>query len=732
MDCHVFSAAHSVCPFRLRALTLALLSGAALAQPDEPATLSEITTRTSRRVDDVPSTVTVTPAERIERGAPRDVKDLFRHELDITVRAAPARFTAAGSSTGRAGNEGINIRGLEGNQVLLLVDGIRVPNSFAFGPFATGRGDFLPLDFARSVEVLRGPASAAYGSDGLAGAVLLRTLEPDDLLRGRRDAAARVRLSAAQVDRSIGLDVAGAGRSGAWDGLLMLSTRRGHETSNQGTNDAPDSTRTKPNPQDSAQTGLVGKVGYRLDAAHRFGLTLEAQRRRSETEVLSGRAPASATPAATAVIDLDARDRLSRERVSVEHRYADADAALVQRATTQLYAQRAEVHQFSAEDRFSATDRTRDNTYEQRVIGLSTQFESRVDAEGSQRLSYGLDASRSEFTGLRSGTVPPPGESFPSKPFPDTAYTLAGAFVQGEIELGSLSLMPALRLDAYRLNPSADGYGGSASGLSDRAVTPRLGGVWRIDPAFAPYGQWARGFRAPTPDQVNNGFTNAAAGYQSIGNPALRAERANGLEAGFRGRLGDLRYSVAGYDNRYRDFISQQIVSGSGLPGVDPFIFQYVNLASARIRGIEIRTEWTPSPAWTIAAGSALSRGSTETAGNRVALDTIEPLRNVLDLKFRDGAWEWRATVLHGQGKAADRVAPSTNAPYLPPSYTTLDLGTTWTPRAGTVLSLNVFNVGDKRYWRWSDVRGVAVSSTVKDAFTAPGRSVQVALRQDF
>jgi hypothetical protein len=29
-------------------------------------------------------------------------------------------------------------------------------------------------------------------------------------------------------------------------------------------------------------------------------------------------------------------------------------------------------------------------------------------------------------------------------------------------------------------------------------------------------------------------------------------------------------------------------------------------------------------------------------------------------------------------------------------------------------------------------VRGVAASSTVKDTFTAPGRSVQVALRQDF
>ena len=73
----------------------------------------------------------------------------------MSVRAAPARFTAAGSATGRAGNEGINIRGLEGNQVMILVDGVRIPNSFSFGSFATGRGDFLNVVGVKAVEVLR-------------------------------------------------------------------------------------------------------------------------------------------------------------------------------------------------------------------------------------------------------------------------------------------------------------------------------------------------------------------------------------------------------------------------------------------------------------------------------------------------------------------------------------------------------------------------------------------------
>ncbi len=148
--------------------------------------LDEITvssTRSERRVDKVPNTVTVTPTAKIEQDGARDIKDVFRDELEVTVRAVPRRFTAAGAATGLEANEGINIRGLEGNKVLMMVDGIRVPKSFSFGSFATGRGDFLDVDGIKTVEVLRGLASTQFGSDGLAGAVSFQTLDPSDLLK---------------------------------------------------------------------------------------------------------------------------------------------------------------------------------------------------------------------------------------------------------------------------------------------------------------------------------------------------------------------------------------------------------------------------------------------------------------------------------------------------------------------------------------------------------------------
>lgn len=723
---------------------------AAAATPATPARLPAITntaTRTDRLVDEVPATVTVVQATDIEAAGARNIKDLFRNQVDLTVRSAPGRFSLAGASTGRAGVEGINIRGLEGNQVLILVDGIRVPGSFSFGAFATGRADYLALEATQAAEVLRGPASTSFGSDGLAGALSLRTLDPADVLKAGKAAGGFVRLGGSQVDDSVVLTGAAALRQGPWQALLLLSQRDGHETGSQGVHEALNGSRTAPNPLDYRQKVLLGKVFFSPAPAHRFGATVEALQRRAETDVVSGRAVPPAPPAVlapTAVIDLDASDRVQRTRLSAEHRYDDLNGLWFQKAVSRVYVQDADTRQFAVEDRNTAADRTRTSRYREKVVGLSTRFETSLSGALPQRLSYGLDASRTEITAVRDGTpnpsAPPPfGETFPAKPFPDTDYTLAGAFVQSEMELagvaglpGRLTLIPAWRFDSFKLSPSTDGYaGGAVVGLSDGAVTPRLGAVWRIADGFAPYAQWSRGFRAPTPGQVNNGFTNVASGYRSVGNPNLKPETAQSLEVGLRGKAGGWHWQLAAFDNRYCDFISQEAVSGAGTPA-DPTIFQFINLAQARIRGLELRGEWRLSPAWSLNAATALTRGTSTRNGVAEPLDSVEPARTALGLRYLAGAWDLRADVLHAAAKARDRIRAATPPAFAPEGYTVLDLSARWQPSPGWTLIAHLNNVTDATYWRWSDVRGVPETSTVKDAFTAPGRHLQLALRHDF
>ena len=694
--------------------------------------LNEITvssTRTERRVDKVPNTVTVTPASKIEQDGARDIKDVFRDELDVTVRAAPTRFTAAGAATGRAGNEGINIRGLGGNQVLMMVDGIRVPNSFSFGSFATGRGDFLDVDGIKTVEVLRGPASTQFGSDGLAGAVSFRTLDPSDLLKPGQSIGGFARSSYASIDRSWSNTLGVAGTNGQWQGMLLGSYRQGNEVGNKGDNDAQNVNRTTPNPVDYKNRYLLGKAFLTVDPTQQIGLTFETQNRKQNTEVYSARAVPPLT--STSTLDLDTRDQIDRNRVSLEHRFNDLNAQWVQRAETRVYWQDAKVSQFATEDRNTAADRTRDNSYSTKVAGFSTLLESNLNGFLNQRLTYGVDWSKAEITGVRDGTVAPFGETFPTKPFPDTTYTLGGAFVQSEIEAGKFSIIPGLRFDHYNLSPSSTGYvGGTSVALSGQAVTPRLGVVWQLVPSFAPYGQLAKGFRAPTPDQVNNGFTNLASGYTSIGNPNLKAENADSIEIGFRGKLESVRYSVAAFDNRYKDFISQQAVSGAGTPA-NPTVFQYINVANAHIHGVEARAEWQMGTLWKANVGIAYSKGESEVNGLKTPLDTIQPLKAVFGVRYDDALWGARANLAYSEGKDASQIS-TTTAQFAPSSYSVLDLGVYWKPVRNLTINTNLNNVFDTKYWRWSDVSGLAASSTFKDAYTAPGRNVQVSARYDF
>ncbi|MGO1305242.1 MAG: TonB-dependent receptor plug domain-containing protein, partial [Sphingomonas parapaucimobilis] len=167
-------------------LTLAAM--AALGQPvreEDPTEQRDVVvtaTRAPIQAQDAPVTVSVKKAEEIADELATDIKDLVRFEPGISVRRAPTRFGAAMGTTGRAGNEGFVVRGIGGNRVLIQVDGVRVPYGFSFGAQDVGRGDYVDLGLIKSVEFLRGPASALYGSDGLAGAVSFTTSDPADIL----------------------------------------------------------------------------------------------------------------------------------------------------------------------------------------------------------------------------------------------------------------------------------------------------------------------------------------------------------------------------------------------------------------------------------------------------------------------------------------------------------------------------------------------------------------------
>lgn len=705
---------------------------------EQPVALSPITvvgTRTERTVDTVPATVSVITAEDIETQLVTDIKDLIRFEPGVSVPTSPARFSAALSGAGRDGNSGFTIRGMGGNRVLIVQDGVRMPDGFAFGAQAVGRGGYNDLDMIKSVEILRGPASALYGSDGIAGAVSFTSKDPADFIDAGRNFGARARVGYNSADDGWSESVALAGRSGTLSALIAYTRRDAHETENMAETGGTGSARTQPNPQEFASNAVLAKLLWDINDNHALRLTYDHFDQDMEGEALSSY---SAT-----VIGLTARDEAERDRISLDWRFDNFLG--LDNGSVSAFWQDATTRQFTYEDRTPAVDRTRDVTFDNSIWGLAVQGSKSFGSQSVQhRVTVGADWSRTIQEGIRDGTVPPMGEPFPARPFPKTEYDLAGLFVQDEITLlnGRLSIIPALRYDWYELTPKADAlFPAPAEGQSDSHLSPKIGAIYWANDHFGLFANYAQGFKAPSPMQVNNFFANPVFGYESIPNPDLQPETSESIEAGMRFRNieafgGNLSLSTTAFKTHYDDFINQVVVRGTGVPGVDPLIYQYVNLTEVDIWGLEARGDIRWDNGLSAIVAVSFADGDQETDGARGKLTSIDPVKVVSGLNYAapSGVWGGSATVTWSGKK--DQAGCGGGNCWAGEEFTLLDLTAFWNVTEKATVRAGVFNVFDETYAWWSDVRGLSRGGTVTaptepatlPAFTQPGRNFGVSV----
>jgi len=99
--------------------------------------------RQEQASDDLPVSIDVIGAEQISSGQSTSLREAVRDLPNVSVQTSPARFSVGGTTASalRDGNTGLNIRGLGGNRVLMLVDGIRIPRSYAFRTTTFDRED---------------------------------------------------------------------------------------------------------------------------------------------------------------------------------------------------------------------------------------------------------------------------------------------------------------------------------------------------------------------------------------------------------------------------------------------------------------------------------------------------------------------------------------------------------------------------------------------------------------
>jgi hemoglobin/transferrin/lactoferrin receptor protein len=666
----------------------------AASAPVQVALLKEVVVSGSRNeqsVEDIPQTIDVINAADIEQGQIRDIRDAAKNIPNVSVRRAPARFGLAQGDTGREGNAGFNIRGLDGNRVLMMVDGIRIPRSYAFTPNSFGR-DSVSIDLIKRIEIVKGPASVLYGSDGIAGLVNFITNEPDDYLKDGKTLGGRASIGYSGDNSETAVSGTIAGRVNemlAWQ--LSVATSSGKELDNKGESGGTGFTRTEPNPQTDKANSLLAKVVLNPTASQKHVITFEHVDKKSDYNLLTAR---SAT-----VQDSYSSGKMDRDRLTWDARYK-VDTLLTDNIQTVLSYQDAKSNDFTYERRTAPAPqvRTRDTTYSERTLQASIQADKtlRMGGNSAQKITYGLDHTSAKIENL--------------------------------------------------LAAAQAGFPGPAVSRSGSAVSPKVGVIYRATPQWSFFGNYASGFRAPNAGQVNGFFQNLAGGYRTVPNPNLKPEKSRNVEFGVRGRLEQLSFDTAVFYGRFKDLIQDgAIVSGAfGNPG-NPAVIQSVNIDNATISGFEIKGDM----AWGKVGDGKLStpfsygytRGTVKNTGR--PLDTIDPAKLSVGLKYETASWDVRLDASHHSAKKFDDISAQTVAaapPSVPvattqfavPSATTLDLTGQWRISKTLRLNAGLINLTNKKYWNWSDVRGVAANSSFRDAYSQPGRYFNVSLVADF
>ena len=695
-------------------------------------------TRLPRTIADIAGTVSLVTAQDIERELAEDLDDLVRFQPGVSMATAT-----------RGGNEGFAIRGIGGNRVLTVVDGIRNNDIYHAGPSSYGRDNF-DTDNIKAVELIRGPASVLYGADAIGGAVIVTSKEPGDYLGGDR-VAFNVRASAADADEQYrgGFTAAFEGPAA---GFLAQYTHRAfaeRDVNGPGTL----------NPQDGGSDSLLLQLFWDASEGHQLRFSVDNFVEDVATQLDSeiGRTVSSS-------MGLDETERL---RIGLRYLW-DADLALFHELELDLNDQTTDASQYTEQTRTSysfinpreprtyrGTSALRQSTldFDQQTQSLNLNLRKTI-ALGSvtHSLAYGASVEATDTQrprnrceeNLASGDVTcrisaypfAPPEVFPNKTIPDTSTERSGLYLQDEIVFGGrrLSLIPGARYDRYEMNampdPSLDGtgqvegYGFPVESIDESATSLSMGLVYDFNDVWTVFGQYAEGYRPPNFAEANQSFVNLGFQYATVPNPELYAETSEALELGLRASFPNAFVNVAAYRNRYANFIENAFV---GIRGPIS-LFQNRNIGKVEIEGAEFNAWYFLNDRWQARTALAYARGDNLSAST--PLDSVDPLTLVAGLRFDAASGRWGGEVLLTAVGKKDRV--STPERVTADGYNVVDLIGHFNFSDSVRLRFGVFNVFDELYARWINISSMNAESTSAIANAhQPGTNVRVSFHID-
>ncbi|NIS88528.1 MAG: TonB-dependent hemoglobin/transferrin/lactoferrin family receptor [Woeseiaceae bacterium] len=691
---------------------------------EEQTTIDQIVVvahKDERSIREIAANVTVLSRAGISDELATSINDVFRYVPGIDYEGAGNRF----------GTEGINIRGIGGNRVAIVVDGVPLSDHFDVGSFSNATRDFIDAGLIENIEVLHGPASALYGSAAIGGVVAVRTPDPVDVLRDRRTGGDLLATWRGADDSVQGQALVGLG-----DDALGLTAgytwRSGHEVDSAAAGDSLDTRET------DRKTALL-----KLVADDQRGNTWRASLIHQDSHTLSSLTSMLGAGRYRSTTALEGDDQYNMDLLTVSYEFG-APEGWIDNGVVRGYYEIADVEQKTLDERANARTPVsidRFFSFEQQIAGLELNlWKDFSTARAAHRLGFGVEYRERETEEYRDGlstdlttgeqTNVLLGEVFPLRDFPITTTREFGAYLEDTMNFGDWTVIAALRADRFELSPSQDPMYledypfAEIVSLTESELSPKLGVIYKISPGIDVYAQYSHGFRAPPYADANIGLEIPLFNYRAIPNPDLKSESSDGIDIGMRWQGLSSSAHVSLFHTRYEDFIESKVRLGAD-PVSGRILFQSQNIDETRIEGIE--AGW--SVRWNAIGfdGSAYYAQGTNKQNNE-PLNSVGPAQAVIGLSWYSEDESRQVRLKATLTDAWDDRDETSGELFEPPGHAVFDLffsqqlGEKMTFRAG------LHNLTDRTYWNWSDVRGLSSDDPVIPYLAQAGRSASVSL----
>ena len=662
--------------------------------------------------------------------------------LEQIVRYIPGVSASNESQYGRSLTEDVHIRGIRGGAIF-LIDGIRISDSY------TGYGrDTVDVDLLKKVEIMKGPSSVEYGSDGLAGTIAYFTKDPTDLVEDGRYLSATT--SYIEKNKQDKVNLLAAYDNGSTSALMQIVDRSLEETK------LHEDFSLKANPMKGDQQSIFGKLNIELTNESKLTIVADLQEWESEW-VINSEKGFIYFPAPRSISSSSGDDEGSRERFSIALKLSNENT-LYDSAEISYYTQETEQSQITVQNQVSffggmraaptPTMRIRDFDFNQSIDGFT--FEAYKSA-GDYQMIYGLDIENTEterprmltemnlMTGMTTNIVD--GETYPNKTFPDSETKRKALFFNNRFGLSDYSVLTlGFRYDDYELNTSPDLLLSNANILSyqinnteDSAFSVKLGYLQDLSENLTGFVQYAEGFKAPNYETSNTVFTNYLYFYTVTPNPNLESEESDTLEMGLRGSSKNDSWELAIYRSEVEGFINPQIVGFNRGLG----IYQYQNADNVEIQGIEFDYKRSLNEALSFNLAAAISSGDLFEGNAKYPLSAIDPRELILGLNWIPSDMFSFQALLTIAGKSEDNLKEvCLNNDCWPrvktSGYSLLDIFASYIPNENLEFRFAVENVTDKKYLRWASVSELPENDSELDLYGQNGRSISASFKYIF